>query len=154
MPSNSTDNIYSSEYRQSAQPIPADIIGYDNTDSGLTATNAQAAIDELAGALDDLSGADVSYDGTDSGLSATTVQGAVDELAGALDDLSGADVSYDGTTSGLEATTMQDAVDELAGDVATIVQMPALPTDSADGTYVLKATASSGTITYAWVIEV
>lgn len=88
MPSNSTDNIYSSEYRASAQPIPADIIGYDNTDSGLTATDAQAAIDELA------------------------------------------------------------------GDVADIVQMPALPADSADGTYVLKATASSGTITYAWVAEV
>ena len=48
MLSNSTDNIYSSEYRASAQPIPADIIGYDNTDSGLTATDAQAAIDELA----------------------------------------------------------------------------------------------------------
>ena len=121
MPSNSTDNIYSSEYRQSAQPIPADIIGYDNTDSGLTATNAQAAIDELAGTLDDLSGVDVSYDGTDSGLSATTMQGAVDELA---------------------------------GDVEAIVQMPALPSDSADGTYVLKATVSSGTITYVWVVEV
>lgn len=87
MPSNDTDNIYSSEYRDSAEPIPASIIGYDNTTSGLTATTAQGAIDELA------------------------------------------------------------------GDIGDIVQMPALPSDSADGTYVLKATASSGTITYAWVVE-
>lgn len=90
MPSNSTDNIYSS-----AQPIPADIIGYDNTESGLTAETAQAAIDELA-----------------------------------------------------------DAIDAVEEDITEIVQMPALPADSADGTYVLKATASSGTITYAWVAEV
>lgn len=87
MPSNDTDNIYSSEYRQSAEPIPASMIGYDNSESGLTADRAQGAIDELA------------------------------------------------------------------KDISDIVQMPALPSDSADGTYVLKATASSGTITYAWVAE-
>lgn len=88
MPNNDTENIYASEYRDDPNPIPASIIGYDNTDSGLTAETAQAAIDELA------------------------------------------------------------------GDISDIVQMPVLPSDSADGTYVLKATASSGTITYAWVAEV
>lgn len=121
MPSNDTDNIYSSEYRDSAEPIPATVIGYDNTTSHMTATTVQGAIDELS-----------------------------DDIAG----LDGDDISYDGTTSGLSATTTQDAIDELAGDIDDIVQMPALPADSADGTYVLKATASSGTITYAWVIEV
>ena len=88
MPTNTTENIYSSEYESTGKPIPAEIIGYDNTDSGLTAENAQAAIDELA------------------------------------------------------------------GDINEIVQMPALPADSADGTYVLKATADDGVITYAWVLEV
>lgn len=88
MPSNTTENIYSNEYRDDPNPIPASIIGYDNAESGLTAETAQAAIDELADDMND------------------------------------------------------------------IVQMPPLPADSADGTYVLKATASSGTITYAWVIEV
>ena len=88
MPSNNTENIYSSEYGGSGQPIDADRIAYDNTTSGLSATDAQGAIDELA------------------------------------------------------------------GDIADISQMPVLPSDSADGTYVLKATMSSGTITYAWVVEV
>ena len=88
MPTNDTTNIYSSEYSPTGNPIPADIIGYDNTDSGLTAENAQAAIDELA------------------------------------------------------------------SDINDIVQMPALPADSVDGTYVLKATADSGVITYEWVAEV
>ena len=88
MSSNETANIYASEYSASSRPIPAEIIAYDNTDSGLTAENVQAAIDEIAGAVDD------------------------------------------------------------------IVEMPALPAASADGTYVLKATAADGTITYAWVLEV
>lgn len=88
MPNNDTENIYSSEYRDNPNPIPASIIGYDNTESELT------------------------------------------------------------------AETVQGAIDELAGDINELVQMPALPSDSADGTYVLKATASSGTITYTWVAEV
>jgi len=36
--------------------VPADEVTYDNTDSGLTATNAQDAIDEIDNALDTLSG--------------------------------------------------------------------------------------------------
>lgn len=88
MSSNETANIYASEYSSASRPIPAEIIAYDNTDSGLTAENVQAAIDEIADAIDD------------------------------------------------------------------IVEMPALPADSADGTYVLKATAADGVISYAWVLEV
>lgn len=50
MPTNSTENIYSTPFNEGeAQPIPATRIGYDNTDSGLTAEDAQSAIDELAG---------------------------------------------------------------------------------------------------------
>lgn len=121
MSSNNTENIYASEYTSTGRPIPADIIGYDNTESGLTAENAQSAIDELAGDIADLSADDISYDNTDSGLTADDVQSAIDEIV---------------------------------GDIGNIVEMPALPAASADGTYVLKATAADGTITYAWVLEV
>lgn len=54
----------------------AENVSYDNTDSGLTATNAQAAIDELSEA------SGISYDNTDSGLTADDVQEAIDELSG------------------------------------------------------------------------
>ena len=49
MPSNDTQNIYSTPFNEGeAQPIPATRIGYDNTDSGLTADDVQGAIDEIA----------------------------------------------------------------------------------------------------------
>lgn len=56
---------------------------YDNTTSGLSATDVQAAIDEIVSSLSGLSGAaaDITYDNSTSGLSATDVQGAIDELA-------------------------------------------------------------------------
>lgn len=77
MPTNITENIYSSEYENDANPIPSNRIGYDNTSSGLSATNVQGAIDELASEKQD-----TAYDNTTSGLTATTVVGAIDELAG------------------------------------------------------------------------
>ena len=77
MPSNDTENIYSTEYGGQGAPIPASKISYDNTESGLSATKVQGAIDELVA-----SGASkISYDNTESGLNATKVQGAIDELA-------------------------------------------------------------------------
>lgn len=56
---------------------------YDNTGSGLTATNVQDAIDEV---LSDIpaNAAALAYDNTGSGLVATDVQDAIDELAGAI----------------------------------------------------------------------
>ena len=121
MPTNETANIYSSEL---SDPTP-------------TAASA------------------VTYDGTESGLSATNVQSAIDELAGEIPSSFDADeITYDNTTSGLTADDVQEAIDEVNGKFADISQFPLLPSDSADGTYVLKATASSGTITYAWVLEV
>lgn len=51
---------------------------YDNTESGLTATNLQAAVDEIVDT--DLPATNVTYDNADSGLSATTVQSAIDEI--------------------------------------------------------------------------
>lgn len=54
MPSNDTENIYATQYGGEGEPIPANKISYDNTDSGLSATKVQAAIDELAGDIDTL----------------------------------------------------------------------------------------------------
>lgn len=48
MPSNDTENIYSTQYGGEAQPIPATLISYDNESSGMTADDVQGAIDELA----------------------------------------------------------------------------------------------------------
>ena len=58
-------------------------ISYDNTESHLTASNVQAAIDEIAPALSPAA-EDVSYDNTDSGLTADNVQSAIDEVLSSL----------------------------------------------------------------------
>ena len=111
-------------------------ITYDNTVSGLTATDTQAAIDELAaapggvtsfntrtGAVIPLSGdyhaEDIYYDNTTSGMTATDTQAAIDELDDRLDNFSVAasQVGYDNSVSGLTATNAQDAIDEIANDV-------------------------------------
>ena len=57
-------------------------ITYDNTGSGLTATDVQNAIDELVTMIESISltASNVSYDNTVSGLTATDVQNAIDEL--------------------------------------------------------------------------
>ena len=57
--------------------LAASAVTYDNSVSGLTATNAQDAIDELHDS------ANIAYDNTVSGLTATEVQSAIDELAAA-----------------------------------------------------------------------
>ena len=82
-------------------------IGYDNTVSGLTATNVKAAIDELDTALDGkvpntrtvnskalssnitLTASDIGYDNSNSGMTATTDQAAIDELDGRVATLEG-----------------------------------------------------------------
>lgn len=64
--------------------VEADDVSYDNTSSGLTATDVQAAIDEVYAAIPSVTSPDaedVTYDNTSSGLSATNVQAAIDELA-------------------------------------------------------------------------
>lgn len=47
MPTNNTKNIYTSEYEDAYQPSTAADVPYDNSDSGLGATNVQGAIDEI-----------------------------------------------------------------------------------------------------------
>lgn len=61
--------------------VDADEVNYNNATSGLTATNVQAAIDELAqSGPSSVDADDVAYDNTQSGLTATNVQAAIDEV--------------------------------------------------------------------------
>jgi len=99
----------------------AGIVSYDNSTSGLAATDVQAAIDEVYAALDEAD--EIDYDNTTSGLAATDVQGAIDELVQDLSDGLAAqneasEISYDNITSGLTATDVQAAIDELVQDLS------------------------------------
>lgn len=135
---------------------------YDNSGSGLTATDMQAAIDELDTITDGITGAtyvnsfntrtgavvaaasdydaiQVDYDNSTSLMTATDVQAAIDEIDVSIDAIIGAtyvnsfntrvgavvpasgdytasEVTYVNTTSGLTATDVQAAIDEI--DVA------------------------------------
>src|SRR5690606_9641648 len=113
----------------------ADAIAYDNTTSGLIATNVQDAIDELVGLAGGLS--DILVDNGDGTYTHTTVAGdvvtidantvSVTVVDGVYTFLDGAGntittidtnadaIIYDNTNSGLTATDVQAALDEIAG---------------------------------------
>ena len=101
------------------ETIEAADVAYDNTTSGLAATDVQDALDEVVAAIPTIPSTydanDINYDNTTSGLTATNVQDALDELAqgGSSGASSADDVSYDNTSSGLAATNVQDAIDEV-----------------------------------------
>lgn len=87
--------------------IAASAVTYDNTLSGLTATNAQDAIDELHDS------GNIAYDNTGSGLTATDVQSAIDEIVsgsggadhGVVELWVNPDVSVDYASSSVPITT-------------------------------------------------
>jgi len=100
-------------------------ISYDGTDAGLSATNVQDAIDELADEK-----ADAAY--TNANMSATTLAEAITELESEKLDASEADVAADGNyiSAGTDVaanlgaldTAVQaneDAIDVLNGDAST-----------------------------------
>lgn len=124
-------------------PSDADDITYDNTTSGLNATNAQDAIDETVAALGDkvdkVSGKGLSsndYTTAEknklSGIATgaeVNVQADWNQTDNTADDYiknkptipsgggTAASTSYDNTQSGLQASNVQDALDELTGDL-------------------------------------
>lgn len=74
-----------------ATTIDAEDVNYDNSGSGLTAADVQAAIDELENEIAALppipstyNADDIVYDNTNSGLTATDVQAALDEIVAGL----------------------------------------------------------------------
>lgn len=61
--------------------VDADDVSYDNTLSGLTASDVQAAIDEVVSDIPTgFAATAITYDNTVSGLTASNVQAAIDEL--------------------------------------------------------------------------
>ena len=100
---------------------------YDNTDSGLSATTIQDAIDEVATtAANALTASDIAEGSTNGTISVDGTDVDVHGLGSAAfvntGDLADTAGTYDNTGSGLTATTIQDAIDELAdnaGDYAT-----------------------------------
>lgn len=94
MSSNETQNIYSSEYRNgSVTPTAASAVTFDGTASGLSATNVQAAIDEVVGDIPEIpatyAASAITYDNTTSGLTATDAQAAIDEVATVTEEVKG-----------------------------------------------------------------
>ena len=62
--------------------VAAQDVTYDNSGSGLTATDVQNAIDEVLGDIPtSLAASAITYDNSGSGLTATNAQDAIDELA-------------------------------------------------------------------------
>ncbi len=107
-------------------------VTYDNTLSGLTATDLQAAVDELAAApggvtsfnsrtgavvpaASDYDAIQVDFDDTVAQTGSSNVQGALEYVA--TRGASAQYTTYDNTQSGLTATNVQDAIDEVAQDV-------------------------------------
>ncbi|KAG1647776.1 Collagen alpha-2(I) chain [Nymphon striatum] len=95
----------------------ANEVRYDNSTSGLTADQVQAAIDELANESTDdqnisgsgLSGTNLTIgieNGTNEVVNLSTLVGTDDQVAN--------EVRYDNSTSGLTADQVQAAIDELA----------------------------------------
>lgn len=124
-------------------PIDSKDVTYNGTSSGLSATNVQAAIDEVAGDVSSLDSEDVAYDSTSSGLSATNVQGAIDEIAGDISDLEDAiAVSNAPFTVGSTISAYERCTITKVGKVVVCNIACRLDSATSNGTLVLHITNS------------
>lgn len=138
-----------------AHDYDADQVDYDNTVSQLTATDTQAAIDEVVSALGNKqntltfdsaptagSNNPVTSDGIKSAIDSQTrvetFNGRSGTVSPAAHDYDADQVDYDNTSSGLVATDVQGAVDEVNGKIPSIT---ASTTDLTPGTSQLAAGA-------------
>ena len=112
---NDAENVYIELLPAAVIKVEAINVNYDNTGSGMTATDVQSAIDELKGDIP-TTASDIGYDNSGSGMTATDVQSAIDELKGDIP-TTASDIGYDNSGSGMTATDVQDAIDELKGDI-------------------------------------
>lgn len=112
-PSSSTDGV------SVLRKLASEEISYNNTVSGLTATDAKAAIDELTTTTTAQGDGDgVTYDNTASSLTATDVQAAIDEVAARDELTTQADVvdlgqTISATYVDTEVQAISDKVDQL-----------------------------------------
>ena len=140
------------------EKFPADEVGYDNSVSGLNATNVQSAIDEIAqgGGGGGGTAASVSYNNSTSGLSATNVQNAIDEVygdiptqasdIGAQPTITASGILKGNGSGGVSAAvagTDYQAPLTAGTDYATPAMIPTVP-DPSDATPQALGTASAG----------
>ena len=132
--------------------VDADDVSFDNTNTGLSATDVQAAIVEVKGLIPSGPGSvdadDVSYDNTDSGLVATNVQDAIDELASASPS-GGADLNF--VTAGSFTVTASALFTPQADDRSVVKYL--VNTDKTIGKVYgsLFGSVSSSATTNTWV---
>ncbi len=137
----------------------ANEVNYDNTTSGLVATDVQAAIDEInaaAGTVALVDNLDGTYEFTDAAGNTTTITDtSISTMSAPVNgvytytDESGATQTidtnansnpYDNTTSGLVATDVQAAIDEINAAAGTVALV-----DNLDGTYEFTDAAGNTT---------
>ena len=101
--------------------LTASQIAYDNTNTGLSATNAQGAIDEVLAQVP-LNATGLSYSNTISRLSSENVQGAIDELASESTDVSFTPTQNTGNKVG--EITIDGVTTELyTGELSTVGEL-------------------------------
>ena len=106
-------------------------VDYDNTNSQLSATSTQGAIDEINQNLANAGDMNKSTYDTDNNnkvddaelVNGLTVETAVPANAVFTDDQNAADVDYDNTNSQLSATSTQGAIDEINQNLANAGDM-------------------------------
>lgn len=100
-------------------------VTYSNATSGLTATNTQAAIDEVEARVDTLEAA--------PGAPVDSVFGRTGAVVAVAGDYNAIQVSYSNAVSGLTATNTQAAIDEVEARVDVLESAPGAPVDSVFG---------------------
>lgn len=95
----------------------ADDIEYDNTSSGMTATNVQEAIDELKANSGSGSADGISYDNSVSGIAATNIQEAIDAVFRSASDGKQAIIDAIAGSNGQEFT-LENSFEEIAAYIA------------------------------------
>jgi len=97
---------------------------YDNTDSGLTATTVQEAIDEAEARIDTAEDdiakvengtTEITYNNTDSGLDAVTLSSAVNELDSRIDQIDTDNTDVDNALGTLGTTKRYDKMLDVLG---------------------------------------
>lgn len=104
----------------------ADEVPYDNSGSGLVATNVETAIDEVEFRVElleiepDQTAAETSYDNATSGLTANDTQAAIDELDGRLDPVETKLSTIEDNADVTDATSVDAAGAVMETDISTV----------------------------------
>ena len=115
--------------------LTADNISFDNTGSGLSATDVDEAIKELKSDIPEIpssyAASEIAYDNTDSGLTADNAQDAIDEVKEDLDNA----VSAIGTALNGKADSSSLAAVATSGDYNDLNNKPTIPSSASEIAY-------------------